>query len=90
MLSHNDEFANHMNSLRYGETAEDFFHWLERMTDHWQDQVVHDPSLVKDIPYDDLDEELFDVRQRLLIEKAKNAAMREKIEDLYRELANQR
>lgn len=86
MLSHNDDFANHMNSLRYGDTAEDFFLWLEKMTPHWQNQIVHDPNLVKDIPCDDIDEELFGVRERLLIEKAKTAAMRERIAELYAEM----
>lgn len=85
MLSHNDDFANHMNSLRYGETAEDYFLWLEKMTSHWQDQIVHDPSLVKDIPCDDIDEELFGLRERLLIEKAKVAALRERVQELYQE-----
>lgn len=87
MLSHNDAYARHIDSLRYGETAEDFFLWLEKMTSHWQDQVVHDACLEKEeIPCDDIDEELFNLRERLLIEKAKNAAMREQIAELYARL----
>ena len=90
MLSHNDDFANHMNSLRYGETAEDYFLWLEKMTSHWQNQVVHNRNLAKEIPCGDLDEELFNVRERLLIEKAKNAALRERVQELYQELWNKK
>lgn len=91
MLSHNDGFANSMNSLRYGESAEDFFLWLDNMTSHWQNQVVHDKSLSqKDIPCDDADEDLFNIKERLLIEKAKNAAMKERIAELYAELAEAR
>ena len=53
---------------------------------HWQGQVVHNRNLVKAIPCDDIGEELFNVRERLLIEKAKAAAMSERISELYAEL----